>query len=159
MALLLRGRQRRGQDPGAAGHRVYRPAADTPARGQLRCRLPADGEGLPGGQGEDHWPIQLQPGADRGNLGSVPGEARCAANRGAPLLPGAGAEEIPQQRGHGHPGLVPPGPRGQGAAGGTLIHGAGKEVQQDQRPDYPAVAHSGREHCDSRLQKSRPHQG
>ena len=26
----------------------------------------------------------------------------------APLLPGAGAEGIPQQRGHGHPGLVSP---------------------------------------------------
>ena len=46
--------------------------------------------------------------------------------RGSPLLPGAGAEEVPQQRGHGHPGLVPPGPRGQGAAGGASLHGAWK---------------------------------
>ena len=32
------------------------------------------------------------------------------------------------------------------------------KMQQDQRPDYPAVAHSGRKYCDSRLQKSRPRQ-
>ncbi len=56
--------RRRGQDPGAAGHRHYRPAADPPARGQLCGRLPADGEGLQGGQGKGHWPFQLQPGAD-----------------------------------------------------------------------------------------------
>ena len=64
-----------------------------------------------------------------------------------------------EQRGHGHPGLVSPGPRGQGSAGGASVCGACQKVRQDQCPGDPAVAYPGGEYCDSRLQEPGPHQG
>ena len=98
---------RGGQDPGAPGHRLYRPAADPPARRQLCGRVQADGEGLQRGQGEGHRPVQLQHQADPGDPGHLRGEARRPPDGGPPLLPGEGTEEpsCPTRASSSRPGI------------------------------------------------------
>ena len=65
--------------------------ADPPARGQLRRRLPADGESLQGGQGEGHRPVQLQRKADCGDLRHLRSKARRSSDRSASLFSGKGS--------------------------------------------------------------------
>ena len=91
-------------------------------------------------------------------LGLCQVKARRAANRGHPYFQEQELKSFLSKEGMVIQAWYPR-PRGQGAAGGAPVHEAGKEVRQDQRPDYPAVAHSGREYRHPRLQEPGPHQG
>lgn len=55
-------------------------------------------------------------------------------------------------------GMVSSGAWRQGADPGTVVHGIWQKVWQEQCPDHPALAHSGRQYRDPWLQEPGPYQ-
>ena len=84
LAQLLRAAGRRGQDAGTPWYGLHRPAAPSPACGKLRRRLQADGGRVQDWQGARHRPEQHDKRADIGDTVHLRGQARRAADRGAP---------------------------------------------------------------------------